>query len=168
MCVRLPAWNFLGCGCAAIKFLWIKQIELIEINEIELIRFKISQKIIPKIAKNYTKNSTKKSCHDNPKNHTWNQHHVSLQKLHLCTWNYSKLVSNYLPKIINKTKCARECSFNRCWRISTTPNTTKFFLIIVKLIQQSNMVILSWLAKKNQSLNSRFSLLLKREVRGHF
>ena len=45
--------------------------------------------------------------------------------------------------------------FNRTWRISTTPNTTKFFLIIFKLIQQSIMVILSCLAKKNQNLNSR-------------
>ena len=45
--------------------------------------------------------------------------------------------------------------FNRSWRISTTPNTTKFFLIIFKLIQQSNMVILSCLAKKNWNLNSR-------------
>ena len=46
-------------------------------------------------------------------------------------------------------------AFNRSWRISTTPNTTKIFLIIFKLIQQSNMVILSCLAKKNQNLNSR-------------
>ena len=45
--------------------------------------------------------------------------------------------------------------FNRCWRISTAPNTTKFFLILFKLIQQSNMVILSCLAKKNQNLNAR-------------
>ena len=45
--------------------------------------------------------------------------------------------------------------FNRSWRISTTPNATKFFLIIFKLIQQSIMVILSCLAKKNQNLNSR-------------
>ena len=45
--------------------------------------------------------------------------------------------------------------FNRSWRISTTPNTTKFFLIIFKLIQQAIMVILSCLAKKNQNLNSR-------------
>ena len=44
---------------------------------------------------------------------------------------------------------------NRSWRISTTPNTTKHFLIIFKLIQQSKMVILSCLAKKNQNLNSR-------------
>ena len=28
--------------------------------------------------------------------------------------------------------------FNRSWRISTTPNTTKFFFIPFKLIQQSN------------------------------
>ena len=45
--------------------------------------------------------------------------------------------------------------FNRSWRISTTPNTTKNFLIIFKLIQQSIMVILSCLAKKNQNLNLR-------------
>ena len=45
--------------------------------------------------------------------------------------------------------------FNRSWRISKIPNTTKFFLIIFKLIQQSIMVILSCLAKKNQNLNSR-------------
>ena len=44
---------------------------------------------------------------------------------------------------------------NRSWRISTTPNTTKNILIIFKLIQQSNMVILSCLAKKNQNLNLR-------------
>ena len=48
-----------------------------------------------------------------------------------------------------------EVAFNRSWRISTTPNTTKIFLIILKLIQQSIMVILSCLAKKNQNLNSR-------------
>ena len=61
--------------------------------------------------------------------------------------------------------------FNRSWHKSTTPNTTKFFLIIFKLIQQSNMVILSCPAKKNQNLNLRkkkFSLLLKREVCGRF
>ena len=45
--------------------------------------------------------------------------------------------------------------FNRSWRISTTPNATKIFLIIFKLIQQSIMVILSCLVKKNQNLNSR-------------
>ena len=45
--------------------------------------------------------------------------------------------------------------FNRSWRISTTPNTTKIFLIIFKLIQQSNIVILSCLVKKNQNLNLR-------------
>ena len=44
---------------------------------------------------------------------------------------------------------------NRSWRISTTPNTTKIFLIIFKLIQESIMVILSCLARKNQNLNSR-------------
>ena len=43
-------------------------------------------------------------------------------------------------------------NFNRSWRKS---NTTKFFLIIFRLLQQSNMVILSCLAKKNQNLNSR-------------
>jgi hypothetical protein len=41
---------------------------------------------------------------------------------------------------------------NKSWRISTTPNTTKLFFTIFKLIQQSNMVILSCPAKKNQSL----------------
>jgi hypothetical protein len=45
--------------------------------------------------------------------------------------------------------------FNRSWRISKIPNTTKFFLIIFKLIQQSIRVILSCLAKKNRTLNSR-------------
>ena len=40
--------------------------------------------------------------------------------------------------------------FNRTWRISTTPNATKFFLIIFKLIQQSIMVILRCLSKKIQ------------------
>ena len=44
---------------------------------------------------------------------------------------------------------------NRSWCISTTPNTTKIFLIILKLIQQSIMAILSRLAKKNQNLNLR-------------
>ena len=44
--------------------------------------------------------------------------------------------------------------FTRSWRISTTLNTTKKFLIIFKLIQQAIMVILSCLAKKNQNLNS--------------
>ena len=47
------------------------------------------------------------------------------------------------------------CAFNRSWRMSTTPNTTKFFLIISKLIQQSNMVLLSCLANKNWNLNLR-------------
>ena len=53
--------------------------------------------------------------------------------------------------------CVSELTFNRRWRMSTTPNTTNFFffLIIFKLIQQSIMVILSCLAKKNQNLNSR-------------
>ena len=45
--------------------------------------------------------------------------------------------------------------FSRSWHISTTPNTSKIFLIIFKLLQQSNMVILSCLAKKNWNLNSR-------------
>ena len=43
--------------------------------------------------------------------------------------------------------------FNRSWRITETPNTTNFFLIVFKFIQQSNMVILSCLAKKNRKLN---------------
>ena len=57
--------------------------------------------------------------------------------------------------------------FNRSWRITETPNTTNFFLIVFKFIQQSNMVILSCLFKKKQKLNLRkkkVSLLLKREV----
>ena len=41
------------------------------------------------------------------------------------------------------------CKFNRSWCLSTIPNTTKLFLIIFKLIEQSNMVILSCLLKKN-------------------
>jgi len=45
--------------------------------------------------------------------------------------------------------------FNRSWRICTTPNTTNFFLIIFKLIQKSNFVILSCLTKKNWNLNLR-------------
>ena len=44
---------------------------------------------------------------------------------------------------------------NRRWHISTTPNTTKKFCTPFKLIQQSNMVTLSGLAKKNQNLNPR-------------
>ena len=62
------------------------------------------------------------------------------------------------------SSCSRSLALNRSWLISTTPNTTKFFLTIFKLIQQSNMVILSCLAKKNRNLNlrkKRFSLLLK-------
>ena len=50
-----------------------------------------------------------------------------------------------------KTHNSREgCNFNI---ISTTPKPN-FFLIIFKLIQQSNMVISSCLAKKNRHLNS--------------
>ena len=45
--------------------------------------------------------------------------------------------------------------FYRSWDISTTPNVTKFFFIPFKLIQQPNMVTLSYLAKKNQNLNAR-------------
>ena len=55
----------------------------------------------------------------------------------------------------DKTLSFMDVLFNRSWRISTTPNTTKFFLIIFKLIQQPIMVILSCFAKKNQNLNSR-------------
>ena len=44
---------------------------------------------------------------------------------------------------------------NRSWHISTTPNTTKKKLFGFKLIQQSSMVTLSCLAKKNQNLNLR-------------
>ena len=47
---------------------------------------------------------------------------------------------------------------NRSWRISTTPNTTKIFLIIFKLVQQSIMVILSCLAKKNLNLRKKSSV----------
>ena len=43
---------------------------------------------------------------------------------------------------------------NRSWRKSTTPNTTNFFLITFKLIQQSDMVILSCLANKNKRKKS--------------
>ena len=46
-------------------------------------------------------------------------------------------------------------TFNRSWRISTTPNTTKNCLIIFKLLQQSNLVILSRLTKRYQNLNPR-------------
>ena len=38
--------------------------------------------------------------------------------------------------------------FNRRWHISTTPNTTKNICTLFKLIQRSNMVTLSYLAKK--------------------
>ena len=54
-----------------------------------------------------------------------------------------------------QNQCMQYYVFNRSWRISTTPNTTKIFLIIFKLIKQSNMVTMSCLAKKNQNLNSR-------------
>ena len=60
--------------------------------------------------------------------------------------------------------------FNRRWHISTTPSTTKIFCTLFKLIQPSNMVTLSCLAKKNQNLNPRkkkFSLLLKDEFSYH-
>ena len=59
--------------------------------------------------------------------------------------------------------------FNRRWHISTTPNTTKRFCKVFKLMQQSNMVTLSCLAKKNQNLSPRkkkFSLVPKMEVCG--
>ena len=63
-----------------------------------------------------------------------------------------------------------ECKFNRSWCISTAPNTTKLFLIIFKLIEQSDMVILSCLSKKNRNLNLRkkkLSLLLKVAFSSH-
>ena len=44
---------------------------------------------------------------------------------------------------------------NRRWHISTTPHTTKIFCTLFKLIQPSNMVTLSCLAKKNWNLNPR-------------
>ena len=55
---------------------------------------------------------------------------------------------------------------NRSWCISTTPNTTKICLIILKLIQQSIIEILSCPVKKNPKLEfegTKFSLLLKVE-----
>ena len=47
--------------------------------------------------------------------------------------------------------------FNRSWRISTTPNTSNIFFLSFpnKLIQGSNMVILSCIVKKNQNLNPK-------------
>jgi hypothetical protein len=42
---------------------------------------------------------------------------------------------------------------NRRWHISKTPNTTKKLCALFKLMQPSNMVTLSCLAKKNQILN---------------
>ena len=60
-----------------------------------------------------------------------------------------------IPNVLKAFHRVGERSFNRSWRISTTPNTTKYFLIHFKLIQQSNMVILSCLTKKNQNLNLR-------------
>ena len=63
----------------------------------------------------------------------------------------------------DKKKILVQFLFNRSWRISTTPNTTNFF-ILFKLIQQSNMVILSCLAKKNQCEDKKVSLLLKPET----
>ena len=47
---------------------------------------------------------------------------------------------------------------NRSWRISTTPNTTKIFLIIFKLIQQSFMVILSCLTEKKFEFEEKSSV----------
>ena len=72
--------------------------------------------------------------------------------------------------IILKETRIPQLSFNRRWHISTTPHTTKKFCTLFKLIQPSNMVTLSCLAKKNQNLNPRkkkFSLLQKVELSCH-
>ena len=67
------------------------------------------------------------------------------------TWCNNTALCVFFNPVLSKES---HSIFNRSWRISTTPNTTKFFLIIFKLIQQSIMVILSCLTKKNQNLNS--------------
>ena len=48
-----------------------------------------------------------------------------------------------------------QLKFNRRWHIFTTPNTTQNFWTLFKLIQPSDMVTLSCLAKKNPKLNLR-------------
>ena len=73
----------------------------------------------------------------------WTQVPIQIDEMHYQSWETIK----------NEPDCRKV--LNRSWRISTTPNTTKFFLIIFKLIQQAIMVILSCLAKKNQNLNLR-------------
>ena len=74
----------------------------------------------------------------------------------LCSTVFCCVVAWFQPDIsCNVWRWNQLRTFNRSWRISTTPNTTKNFLFVFKLIQQSNMVILSWLAKKNQNLNLR-------------
>ena len=44
-------------------------------------------------------------------------------------------------------------SLNRYWRISTNPDTSKKKYPLLKLMQESSMVPLSWLMKKNWNLN---------------
>ena len=43
--------------------------------------------------------------------------------------------------------------FNRYWRISTNPDTSKKKIPALKLMQESSMVPLSWFMKKNWNLN---------------
>ena len=53
---------------------------------------------------------------------------------------------------IKKIGCVGSCGYAPA---SVKSSLKNFFLIIFKLIQQSNMVILSCLAKKNENLNSK-------------
>ena len=67
-----------------------------------------------------------------------------LKSLVLKRWRVSTRFFCWLPMLLN-----------RRWHISATPNTTKKICALFKLIQRSNMVTLSCLAKKNQNLNLR-------------
>ena len=64
-------------------------------------------------------------------------------------------------------------SFNRSWRISTTPNTTNFF-ILFKLLQHRLLDRWSFEVASRRKIEiwtqgkKKFTLLLKREVCGYF
>ena len=51
--------------------------------------------------------------------------------------------------------CDHPFTFNKMWHISTTPNTNRKYWSLFKMIQQSNMVTLSSLAKKENLFSVR-------------
>ena len=78
-----------------------------------------------------------------------------------------KIIALNFTILLSYCSSIKSFRINRRWHISTTPNTTKIFCSLLKLIQLSNMVTLSCLPKEKLELEEKkFCLVLKMGVCG--